>query len=264
MERIAGRVGLVTGAASGIGLAITEALVAAGARVAMIDWHADELERESARFGDAVARHDLDVTDRAGWATVKGLVEARFGPVEILVNNAGVGPVVGTLADMTPESFDRMISIKLTGTFNGIHAFASGMRDRGDGHIVNTASIAGLSTIPSLGAYTAAKFGVVGLSEVLRAEMAPRGVGVSVLCPGLVRTNLGRNSADHDVADDGADDSNAMDGGLDPAVVGQQVIDAIRRNDLFVITHPELRPMVAARTERLLSAFDSVGDFADP
>lgn len=256
MERIADRIALVTGAASGIGLAITDALVAAGARVAMIDWHADELERESTRLGDAVVAHHLDVTDRARWVTVKGWIEERLGPVEILVNNAGIGPTVGPLADMTPESFDRMISIKLTGTFNGIRSFAAEMRDRGEGHIVNTASIAGVATIEMLGAYTAAKFGVVGLSEVLRAEMAPFGVGVSVLCPGLVRTNLGRNTAGNDVGDD----SKAMAGGLDPAVVGRQVIAAIRRNDLFVITHPKLRPIVAERVQRLLAAFDPVVD----
>ena len=259
MERIADRVALVTGAASGIGLAITGALVGAGARVAMIDWHADELECEATRLGDAVVAHHLDVTDRDGWVTVKRHVEERLGAVEILVNNAGIGPTVGPLADMTPESFDRMISIKLTGTFNGIRSFAAEMRDRGDGHIVNTASIAGVSTIQMPGAYTAAKFGVVGLSEVLRAEMAPFGVGVSVLCPGLVRTNLGSNSAGHDAEVD----STAMDGGLDPDVVGRHVIDAIRRDDLFVITHPQLRPMVVERMERLLAAFDSVDDSAD-
>lgn len=253
MERIDGRTALVTGAASGIGLGITESLVAAGARVAMIDWHGDDLEREAARLGDAVVAHRLDVTDRAGWQTVKEPVDAELGPVEILVNNAGIGPAVGPLADMTPESFDRMIGIKLTGTFNGVHLFAAGMRDRGEGHIVNTASLAGITTIPTLGAYTAAKFGVVGLSEVLRAEMARHGVGVSVLCPGLVSTNFARNSDDNDESAD----STSMDGGLDPAVVGRQVLAAIRADDLYAITHLELRPMVADRVDQLLAAFDS-------
>jgi NAD(P)-dependent dehydrogenase (short-subunit alcohol dehydrogenase family) len=252
MERIEGRTAFVTGAASGIGLAITEALVAAGARVAMTDWHGDELERQSARLGDATLAYQLDVTDRSAWAGAKAAAETHFGPVEILVNNAGIGPTVGTLADMSPESFDRMIAIKLTGTFNGIHTFAADMRDRGEGHIINTASMAGIATMARLGAYTASKFGVVGMSEVLWAEMAPHGVGVSVLCPGLVNTNLGANHPDAATLTQ----TGSMDGGLDPAVVGQRVVQAIRSNELFIITHPERRPMVAERMERLLAAFD--------
>ncbi len=253
MEEIEGRTAFVTGAASGIGLAITEALVDAGARVAMIDWHGDDLERESARLGDATITHRLDVTDRAGWALAKERVESQFGTVEILVNNAGIAPTTGPLADMAPESFDRMIDIKLGGTFNGIHTFAAGMRNRGAGHIVNTASMAGLMAIPGLGAYTASKFGVVGLSEVLYAEMARYGVGVSVLCPGLVRTNLATNHPDRPADADPV----AMDAGIDPATVGEQVVASIRANELYIITHGEHRPLVAERVDRLVAAFDA-------
>lgn len=253
MERIDGTTALVTGAASGIGLAITEALVVAGARVAMVDWHGDDVDRESARLGAATFAHRLDVTDRAGWALAKERVESELGPVEILVNNAGIAPTVGLLADMTPESFDRMIAIKLTGTFNGIHTFAGGMRERRRGHIVNTASMAGIIASPKLGAYTASKFGVVGLSEVLWAEMARYDVGVSVLCPGLVRTNLATNHPDRE--EDAP--TVTMDDGIEPSIVGRQVVDAIRANELYVITHPALRSMVAERSDRLLAAFDA-------
>ncbi len=257
MERIEGRTAFVTGAASGIGLAITEALVAAGARVAMTDWHVEELAAQSARLGTATLAQRLDVTDRTGWADAKQRVENEFGPVDILVNNAGIGPTIGTLADMSPESFDRMIAIKLTGTFNGVHTFAADMGERGDGHIVNTASMAGLIASPKLGAYTASKFGVVGLSEVLWAEMARRGVGVSVLCPGMVRTNLAANlTGDHPGQSDAPRD-NPMADGIDPAIVGRQVIDAIRNNELYVITHAQYRPLVAERVDRLLAAFDT-------
>jgi short-subunit dehydrogenase len=113
------------------------------------------------------------------------------------------------------------------------------MRERGVGHIVNTASMAGLIANPKLGAYTASKFGVVGLSEVLRAELVRDGVGVSVLCPGLVNTNL----------------SPDMSGGIDPSIVGTLVVQAIEADELYVITHPEHRPLVEKRTERLLAAF---------
>jgi NAD(P)-dependent dehydrogenase (short-subunit alcohol dehydrogenase family) len=252
MERIEGRTALVTGAASGIGLAIAEALLAAGARVALVDWDAVALQRESARLGDATVAHRLDVTDRAGWADVAAEVEGAFGPVEILVNNAGIAPDLNDLADMPPESFDRLVAIKLTGTFNGIHTFAAGMRARGDGHIVNTASMAGLMASAHLGAYTAAKFGVVGLSEVLRVELESHGVGVSVLCPGMVRTNLAVNTP---AANRPPDMPTGMESGIDPALVGAQVVEAIRANELYIITHGEYGRFVADRTDRLQRAF---------
>jgi NADP-dependent 3-hydroxy acid dehydrogenase YdfG len=254
MERIDGRTALVTGAASGIGLAIAEALLAAGARVALVDWDASALERESSRLGGATVAHRLDVTDRDGWAGVAGAVEQAFGPVDILVNNAGIAPDLDDLADMRPESFDRLVGIKLTGTFNGIHTFAAGMRERGDGHIVNTASMAGLMASAHLGAYTAAKFGVVGLSEVLRAELEAHGVGVSVLCPGMVRTNLAANTpAEHRRADM----PTGMESGIDPALVGAQVVEAIRANELYIITHGEYGRFVAERAARLQRAFSA-------
>lgn len=253
MERIDGRTALVTGAASGIGLAITDALVAAGARVAMVDLDPAALDRCAQRFGDAVTTHRLDVTDRDGWTATRDDVEARLGPVEILVNNAGIGPDLNPLADMPPATFDRMVAIKLTGAFNGIHTFGAAMRDRSEGHIVNTASMAGVMANAKLGAYTAAMFGVVGMSEVLRAEMARHGVGVSVLCPGLVRTNLAANTPpEHAPSRPGS-----MESGIDPALVGEQVVDAIRRDQLYVITHGELAPLVAARGAALDAAFDA-------
>jgi NAD(P)-dependent dehydrogenase (short-subunit alcohol dehydrogenase family) len=274
MERIDGRTALVTGGASGIGLGIAEALIGAGARVLLVDWDPERLEREAARFGDAALAHRLDVTDRAGWQEARRAAESSFGPVEILVNNAGIAPAVTDLVDMSPEHFDRLVAIKLTGTFNGIRTFGSGMRDRGGGHIVNTASMAGLVASARLGEYTASKFGVVGLSEVLRAEMEAHGVGVSVLCPGLVRTNLGSsgrpdlaNQADRANQPDSADPPHmaggqpvdapsGLEGGIDPAIVGDQVVDAIRNNHLYVITHGEYGGVVAERAARLQRAFE--------
>ncbi len=254
MERIEGRTAFVTGGASGIGLAIAEALVAAGARVVLADWNATTVQEESARLGSATRPQQLDVTDRAGWEAAKRATEDAFGPVEILVNNAGIGPDLYELADMPPGNFDLLVGIKLTGTFNGIHTFAADLRNRGEGHIVNTASMAGLMAMPRLGAYTAAKFGVVGMSEVLRAEMEPHGVGVSVLCPGLIRTNLGSNNPVMTRATDGPPRTQP---GIDPALVGTQVVDAIRADDLYVITHGEYGGTVAARADRLQRAFEA-------
>lgn len=250
MDKISGRTALVTGGASGIGLGIAEALVAEGARVVICDWKERWLRRQAERLGEAVIGQHLDVRDREGWQAAKRAAEDAFGPVEILVNNAGVQPGHYELADMPFEHFDRLIGIMLVGMFNGIHTFAAGMRERGEGHIVNTASMAGLVTSPGMGAYTTSKFAVVGMSEVLRAEMDPHGVGVSVLCPGLVRTNIG-------IEDDGEpplEGRPEMAGGMAPASVGARVLDAIRGNELHVLTHGGFEERMAERADRLLEA----------
>jgi NAD(P)-dependent dehydrogenase (short-subunit alcohol dehydrogenase family) len=247
MERIEGRTALVTGAASGIGLSIATALLHAGARVVLTDAGDAALQRACARLGDSARPHQLDVTDRAGWQRARRFAEDTFGPVEILVNNAGVGPDWLELADMPVEHFDRLVGIMLTGVFNGISTFGPAIRSLGEGHIVNTASMVALTPMARQGAYVAAKCGVVGLSEVLRAEMEPYGVGVSVLCPARVRTNL--------LAGAGPPHG-PMDGGMDPDRVAGLVLDGIRRDEFYVITHPEHGGFVKDRSAALLHAFE--------
>jgi NAD(P)-dependent dehydrogenase (short-subunit alcohol dehydrogenase family) len=252
VEKIEGRTALVTGGASGIGLGIAEALLSEGARVVIADWDPASLEREVERLGDAAFGQILDVRERESWDEAKRASEAVFGPVDILINNAGVAPDWNEFADMPTDHWDRLIGIMLTGVYNGVHAFAAEFRERGEGHIINTASMNGLVARAGMGAYTAAKFGVVGLTEVLRAEMEPYGVGVSVLCPGSVRTNLltgSENAAPDTVMRHAA-------AGMDPLVAGAHVIDAIRNNRLYVITHPHLKDGVAKRVGELVDAFD--------
>jgi len=247
MERIEGRTALVTGAASGIGRSIATALLDAGARVVLTDSGDAALRRACARLGDSARPHQLDVTDRPGWERARRFAEDTFGPVEILVNNAGVGPDWLELADMPVEHFDRLVGIMLTGVFNGIHTFGPAIRSLSEGHIVNTASMVALTPMARQGAYVAAKCGVVGLSEVLRAEMEPYGVGVSVLCPARVRTNL--------LA--GAEPLHGpMDGGMDPDRVADHVLDGIRANEFYIITHPEHAGFVKDRSVTLLHAFE--------
>ncbi|MBO0729479.1 MAG: SDR family oxidoreductase, partial [Acidimicrobiaceae bacterium] len=216
----------------------------------LADWNDAALQHEAARLGDATLAQHMDVTDRAAWQSAKQAAEKAFGPVEILINNAGLAPGPYELADMPPEHFDQLVAVMVTGMFNGIHTFAGGMRERGEGHILNTSSMAGLGGFPRLGAYSTSKFAIVGMSEVLKAEMEPHGVGVSVLCPGLVRTNLG-SSWRRD------DRPSPMDAGLDPSIVGAQVVEAIRHNEFYVITHGAHGPAVAARAARLQQAFDA-------
>jgi len=257
VEDLRNRVAFVTGGASGIGLAIARAFLQEGMRVALADRDVPELDRQVTGLGDAALAVPLDVTDRGAWVAAKGTVERAFGPVDVLVNNAGIGPDGRPLADMAPGSFDRLVGIKLTGTFNGVHTFAGGMRDRGSGWIVNTASMAGLTASARLGAYTAAMFGVVGMSEVLAAELAPHGVGVSVLCPGLVETRLRATTlaAGNDVIDGPA---GAARRGIPASVVGDLVVAGIRAGRLHIVTHGEYRSRVAERMATIVAAFDDV------
>ena len=248
----------ITGGASGIGLAIGEALAAAGARVTLADIDAEALgvvvaARDAARFRGAV----LDTRDRDGWARARDEAEAAFGPVDVLVNNAGISPDGSMLAEMTPESWDRMIAINLTGVFNGISAFGALFRERGRGWVVNTASMAGVSQPrPGTGGYSAAKAGVVMLSDMLRAEMAGHGVGVTALCPGLVFTNLPTTSFKLG-ATRGGGSMRDFPGGIEPEVVGEMVLAAIRDEAPYCMTHRDRRVDVAPRCEAILAGFTS-------
>jgi len=250
---INGKIALVTGAASGIGFAVAQALAAEGSRVILADIDGDELVRAAAAIPGAETIV-LDVTNRDQWA----LARERFGTIDILVNNAGIGPDGFALADMDAESFDRIIRINLTSVFNGISTFAAAMRDRGSGHIVNTASMAGLTASPRLGGYTAAKFGVVGMSEVLRAEMLPHGVGVSVLCPGYVATRLAETTGKAGSPVPSATMSATTATPLDAAIVGQMVVDAIRSGKPLIVTHGQYRSAVENRLKNVAAAFDGV------
>jgi NAD(P)-dependent dehydrogenase (short-subunit alcohol dehydrogenase family) len=155
---------------------------------------------------------------------------------------------------MAPESWDRVIAINLTGVFNGVAAFAADLRARGQGHIVNTASMAGLCAgRPTLGAYEAAKFGVVALSETLRAELEPHEVGVSVLCPGYVSTNLGATTARlgfEDRAETAMPPSE-----VSAAEVAAAVLDGIEHNRAYILPHPDRWENVEPRHDAIRAAF---------
>ena len=245
----------ITGGASGIGLAIADALAARGVPVTVADVDREALEAVLASRAGRARGQRLDTRDRAGWAQAKREAEAALGPVDILVNNAGIAPDGRDFAEMDPESFDRIVAINLTGVFNGVSAFAGDMRARGRGHIVNTSSLAGLtSPFPGVGAYAVAKFGVVAMSEGLRTELAPYGVGVSVLCPGLVATNLPQTTLK--LGGQLRDPSAPMQGsGVTAEAVGELVARAIAANQLYVITHPELWPAVEPRLTAIREAF---------
>jgi NAD(P)-dependent dehydrogenase (short-subunit alcohol dehydrogenase family) len=247
----------VTGGASGLGLGIAQALWERGVKVTLADANRERLAEVCRDIPQHVRGVFLDVRDRAGWASAKADAQAAFGPVDILVNNAGIAPNGVEFADMDADSFDQIIAINLMGVFNGVHCFAADMRGRGHGHIVNTASMAGISTaIPGVGAYATAKFGVVGMSETLRHELAAHGVGVSILCPGYVSTNLAENT----VKLGGRIRAVAMkmpESTVSSRDVGEMVVRGIAGNAPFIITHPDNWPRVEERHDVLRAAFEA-------
>ncbi|MGB8406782.1 MAG: SDR family oxidoreductase [Mycobacterium sp.] len=189
---IRGRVVVITGGARGIGRATGAGFLRAGARVALGDVDIQLVEKAAAELaettgGDVRGLH-LDVTRRASFSAFLDDVESQLGPVDVLINNAGIMPT-GLFADETDEMTDRMVAINLGGVLNGSKAAAIRMSGRG-GHIVNVASLAGVSAFPGLATYCATKHAVVGFTETLHLELAALGIAVTVVLPGVVHTQL--------------------------------------------------------------------------
>ena len=277
MRNITGKVAFITGGASGMGLAMARSFAAAGMKVAIADVEQDALDRVKAEFNASnaeVITLQVDVTDRAAMEAAADATEAAFDKVHVLVNNAGVA-VGGSLDQMSYEDWDWVMGVNLDGVVNGLQAFVQRIKAHGEGgHVVNTASLAGHFAIPGLGVYTATKYAVVGISETLRADLKQHDIGVSVLCPGVVNTNIfdsGRNRPSHlqgetdtakmvlseDVAEPEREQRMAemMARALDPAVVGDMVLHSIQEDECYIFSHPEIEPMVSGRAAEVTDAF---------
>ena len=277
MRNITGKVAFITGGASGMGLAMARSFAAAGMKVAIADIEQDALDRVKAEFDASnaeVITLQVDVTDRAAMEAAADATEAAFDKVHVLVNNAGVA-VGGSLDQMSYEDWDWVMGVNLDGVVNGLQAFVQRIKAHGEGgHVVNTASLAGHFAIPGLGVYTATKYAVVGISETLRADLKQHDIGVSVLCPGVVNTNIfdsGRNRPSHlqgetdtakmvlseDVAEPEREQRMAemMAQALDPAVVGDMVLHSIQEDEFYIFSHPEVEPMVSGRAAEVTDAF---------
>jgi len=237
-------------------------LVAAGMRVVIADLRADHIKAATegfARSGQSKSVHAilLDVTDRAAMSAAALETERVFGAVHLLVNNAGVG-IQGPFQGITFADWDFGLAVNLGGVVNGLQTFLPHIRAHGQGgHIVNTASLAALVPMPArFVIYQAAKAAVVTISECIRGELAPENIGVSVLCPGPVRTNIHELSKNRPpqfgVGDAFRESENA--GGsqahfpnwMEPSAVGELVLQAVLKNELYVITHGEWRPAAEA------------------
>tara|TARA_Y100000815_G_scaffold273482_1_gene304867 strand:- start:191 stop:1039 length:849 start_codon:yes stop_codon:yes gene_type:complete len=275
---VRGRTAFITGGANGIGLGIARALARADAKVALADVDCDALEAAERELGQIteVACVTLDVRDREAFRAAADAVEDRLGPVSLLFNNAGVagGAPVGRL---TYELWDWGIGINLDGVINGIQTFLPRMVERGDrgGYIVNTSSGAGLAVSGGAGLlYHGSKYAVVGLSEALALELAESGIGVSVLCPGPVATDIIRRtrwmqpSVTRSMSKGQLDKARAQSAqmkaqlaqGVSADAVGEQVLEAMRDKQLYIHTDRYMVPYVAARTRALLAAMPAEAD----
>ena len=257
-----GRIAVVTGAASGIGLALTERFVAEGMSVVMADIEEPKLATEAERIayaGGTVRPVVCDVSDAAQVAALRDDAVSAFGAVHLLCNNAGVAsgrPNIKT----RPAVWDWVIGVNVLGVGYGVSAFAPLMVAQGEGHIVNTASEAGLSPTPVLGSYHASKYAVVGLSESLYLELEGTGVGVSCLCPELVATKIfesSRNAPAHLGYGPPAEVSMAQieqwmgTVAMNPADVAADVVYAVRANRFWILTHQVTQNRAKMRNDDL-------------
>jgi NAD(P)-dependent dehydrogenase (short-subunit alcohol dehydrogenase family) len=270
MQNVQGKVAFITGGASGIGLGIAGALIEAGMRVVIADLRQDHIDTaladfESHRQSKSVHAILLDVTDRSAMAAAAAETERVFGGVHVLVNNAGVG-IQGPFKGITFADWDFGLAVNLGGVINGLQIFLPRLRAHGQGgHIVNTASLAALVPMPAqFVIYQAAKAAVVTISECIRAELAPENIGVSVLCPGPVRTNI-HELAQNRPAQFGVGDAfrRSEEAGeaqvhfpsmMEPSAVGALVLNAIVRDQLYVITHGEWKGAAEGRHAALIAA----------
>jgi NAD(P)-dependent dehydrogenase (short-subunit alcohol dehydrogenase family) len=261
------RVAVVTGAAAGIGAGLAQAFAARGARLVLADVDEPALAEAARRLADggaSVLAVPTDVGDRARVEALADAAWSRFGAVHVVCNNAGIG-VFGEIARATHHDWEYTMRVNFWGVVHGVEAFVPRLiAQRQGGHIVNTASMAGLVGMQWLGVYCASKFAVVGLSEALARELRPHGIGVSVLCPMIVDTQINANSerlrptALGGTGQAGAPPPNQppMAGGVIAVdEVARRVVRGIERNDLYVLTHPEQREFLRRRAERLDAVF---------
>ena len=237
---------LVTGAGSGIGRATAMALAARGARVVICDRDGTTLEHTRARLGSACAMSAvLDVTNREAMRSFAERVHAALGALDVLINNAGVAHA-GRMIDTSLDDWDFVMGVNLGGVIHGCHFFVPAMVKRGHGgHVVNVASMVGLFPLPGIIAYVTSKFGVVGLSEALRAELAPHGIGVSVICPGVTRTGISRAMRFSDALAGHRSQLVRFGGsvGHDPESVARAIVEAIGGNRGTVPVSAESRAL---------------------
>jgi short-subunit dehydrogenase len=266
MQNLNGRTAFITGGASGIGLGIAKALLGAGMNVVIADIREDHLAEGAAELGNCekVMAVKLDVTDRADFARAADAVEARFGNIHILCNNAGVA-VVGPTELATFSDWDWVMNVNVGGAINGVTTLLPRMLRHGEGgHIVNTCSMSGLVPVGGTTIYSTGKAALVTMMECMRPELEGRGIICSAFCPGAVQSNIAEagKTRPTELADSGYTeaDKRRQDGGSffhlyqTKEEVGERVLHGILHDELYILTHSEFLAGVTDRANAMIAA----------
>lgn len=265
MDQVSGKVAFITGGVSGIGLGIARAFGAAGIRLALSYRREDHL-KSALELLEGVEVHPikLDVVDREAMARAADEVDRVFGKVHILVNNAGVS-LFGPMDEASYADWDWVMDVNFGGVVNGLVNFLPRIKAHGEGgHVINVAYMASFLAGPQAGIYTASKFAVRGLTESLRYNLASHGIGVSLMCPGLTKSNIHEATLNRPAAygqpafptDPGLVGQLAQlhEAGMDPLEVGEKTLQGMRRNDLYIFSHPEFREEFQEIADHLMAA----------
>ena len=274
MSQYSGKTVVVSGGAEGIGLGIALAMGKQGMKVVLGDIDSDQLDiaRTSLESeGIDVLTVHMDVTDLSQWQDLANKTVERFGKIHMLVNNAGVGSIPGTVEQIDEKDWRWVLDVNLMGVIYGTQTMVPLMKQHGEqSWIINVASMAGMMGVPTAGAYTATKVAVVGMSESWYAELKPHNIYVSVLCPAFVKTRINLSNRNKPVElksdrEKNADSTNlssaakyiqkVIDNGLSPTIVGERVVEAINNKELYIFTHPNYRKVVQRRFEAIDDAF---------
>ncbi|MDE2934220.1 MAG: SDR family NAD(P)-dependent oxidoreductase [Chloroflexota bacterium] len=279
MRELNGKVAVITGGGSGIGRCMALAFADEGMDIAIGDIEpgpGEAVAEEVRAKGQRAISVTCDVTDLHSVRALAETTKAELGAYHVVCNNAGVisgGPTT----EMSAAEWDWVLDVDLQGVVNGVIAFLPGLVEQGEGHIVNTASIAGLVPMAAPGVinYTTAKYGVVGITETLHDELAPTGVGASALCPGVVNTRISQSARNRPEAAGGPVSEEDMGPPLElppgmemPRIIGAnirepeemaaRVVEGVKANDLYIVTHPETREAVEERFAAIMAAFDKL------
>jgi NAD(P)-dependent dehydrogenase (short-subunit alcohol dehydrogenase family) len=271
MDNLKDKTAFITGGASGIGFGMARAFGRAGMNIVIAD-----IDRNAARDAvERLAREQIKAVPAECDVTLRGEVQraaldaiAAFGKIHVVCNNAGVA-VGGPLGTVRDRDWDWIIDVNLKGVIYGVETFVPLIRSHGEGgHVINTASMAGLISPPGLEPYAATKYAVVAMSEGWAQQLEPLRIGMSVLCPGFVRTRIhesgrarqarygGEGDVDPGVGVSREEAANNVLHGIDPDIVGARVVEAVKANELYVFTHPNMKEFAEARFRNIRAAFD--------